>query len=418
MSTVYFPAYKDTYYETYSTSLSYYIETGGQIVFEGKAVRGPSGKLRVNINKILKDYIENTIADFRNVDGQVLPQPEAFKLFELKNQNNGEVLATYGVLFDWEGEWNGETKVLSDPIRKRISSAIKFPISVYSPSGETIVLSSGKITHSTYFHNLTPAIVFAYTGGTAQIIFDTDFEPISSISVSATTSGYTFSNITPTSVTVTAAPNTSAEDRSGYIIFLFEGNDLGWGRTYVDTLRSGSTPVTGITWLSGDTVHRDCWSTVPFEEELRVPNSFGQGVMTADFSGAECGEHRLGTFLLRLLGRVAVGRIPYQQMGSKPLLRYELGRNGEGSPDHNIQEQRASNGDAPHTVSNGRRVNRTHWNHISLQVHRDRSFPFNSHYNAVRQGEERIDAKVRSAAFSKHCISRRLYEIQHPSYGL
>lgn len=143
------PAYRDTYYEYSGDSLSFFIQVDGdEVVFQGNAVKGPNeDSIRININRIAKDYLSQSMPDFRDADGTILRHPEAFRIFRLY-RNDGILLRSYGVLFDWEGEFGGEypgeipmslTKILSDPIRPNVSADMILPITVFGGfSGGTI----------------------------------------------------------------------------------------------------------------------------------------------------------------------------------------------------------------------------------------------------------------------------------------
>lgn len=277
MST-FIPAYKDTFFEASVSSLDFYIMTDNVVVFKGRAIKSPSeDKLRININKIAKDYLEHSLPDFREADKVVLPNAGAFRFFELY-RTDGTLLQTYGVLFDWEGDFDGSTKILSNPIRPNVSAQMKLPFTIYSPSGETAVIVWTDEGYGLFFNNLTRSLVFPYTGGQAVIEFSTNF-PYESITASATTTGYTVGQITPTSVTVTSNVNSGSSIWNAQIVFLYNGEDVGWDRTSVTTFDSGSTPVTGITWDSGITVERPCWVTVPFANgrDPEVYLTYGEG---------------------------------------------------------------------------------------------------------------------------------------------
>lgn len=223
---IFIPVVKDTYYETTLDTLDYKILLGGFTVFEGRAVKGPEGTLRINVNKIFKDYIENKITDFREVDGSVIAHPEAFRIFELRDSSD-TLLETYGVLFDWGKEWNGQSALLSDPVRPSISQQMKFPISIYSPNGQTERIDFVPIVTNTYFRLPETSIVVPNEGSVITIQWETDFYPISDIIPTASIEGVTFSNQTFTGVTVTVPQSPSAESREFSITFTYNGKTLG-----------------------------------------------------------------------------------------------------------------------------------------------------------------------------------------------
>ena len=223
---IFIPVVKDTYYETTLDTLDYKILLGGFTVFEGRAVKGPEGTLRINVNKIFKDYIENKITDFREVDGSVIAHPEAFRIFELRDSSD-TLLETYGVLFDWGKEWNGQSALLSDPVRPSISQQMKFPISIYSPNGQTERIDFVPIVTNTYFRLTETSIIVPNEGGEITIQWETDFYPISDIIPTASIEGVTFSDMSFTGVTVTVPQSPSAEGREFSITFTYNGKTLG-----------------------------------------------------------------------------------------------------------------------------------------------------------------------------------------------
>lgn len=223
---IFIPVVKDTYYETTLDTLDYKILLGGFTVFEGRAVKGPEGTLRINVNKIFKDYIENKITDFREVDGSVIAHPEAFRIFELRDSSD-TLLETYGVLFDWGKEWNGQSALLSDPVRPSISQQMKFPISIYSPNGQTERIDFVPIVTNTYFRLTETSIIVPNEGGEITIQWETNFYPISDIIPTASIEGVTFSNMSFTGVTVTVPQSPSAGSRDFTITFTYNGKTLG-----------------------------------------------------------------------------------------------------------------------------------------------------------------------------------------------
>ena len=224
---IFIPVVKDTYYETTLDTLDYKILLGGFTVFEGRAVKGPEGTLRINVNKIFKDYIENKITDFREVDGGIITHPEAFRIFELRDSSD-TLLETYGVLFDWGKEWNGEAALLSDPVRPSISQQMKFPISIYSPNGQTEIIDSEPITTNTYFRPLWNPIVINNYATVVHYEWETDYRPISDIIPTASIEDVYFRNQTSTGVIIMVEESPYAyENREFSITFTYNGEVIG-----------------------------------------------------------------------------------------------------------------------------------------------------------------------------------------------
>lgn len=117
------PIYRDTYYTTNSSTLSYTIECNGATIFSGRAYRMPSGdNIKININKICKDYLSQ---DIDSIIGGSSSQTNANACldFTLKN-SGGTTLETYRFLYDWDYDhsWTGQSATLSEKINGHYAS--------------------------------------------------------------------------------------------------------------------------------------------------------------------------------------------------------------------------------------------------------------------------------------------------------
>lgn len=191
MST-FIPAYKDTFYEYSGDSLSYYItmhrkediteDEGYEIIYQGKAVKGPNeATIKININRIAKDYLEQYMDDFR-VPGppEYILHRDAFKFFSIYS-DDGTLLQTYGVLFDWEGNFDGNSKCLSDPIRPNISAQMDAVFTIFSLLGETQYIGVLPSVLNTFFTLVTDSLAIAHSGGTYRIEYLTDYYPVTDV---------------------------------------------------------------------------------------------------------------------------------------------------------------------------------------------------------------------------------------------
>lgn len=115
---MYRPVYKDTFYETTASSLSYYITYNGTTIFSGRAVKMPSAQgLRININKIAQEYLSQNLTSILN-GGSTSTGTTAMGTFNLYNAG-GSKLEEYTFLYcyDYDWTWTGTTGVtLSQPI--------------------------------------------------------------------------------------------------------------------------------------------------------------------------------------------------------------------------------------------------------------------------------------------------------------
>lgn len=85
---------KDFYYEGSGSTLSYYLTCGNETIFNGRAYN-PKG-IKINIRKIVEDWLENTMPDFRDYDGVIVEHPDACRVFNLYT-DEGELLESYMV---------------------------------------------------------------------------------------------------------------------------------------------------------------------------------------------------------------------------------------------------------------------------------------------------------------------------------
>lgn len=141
---VYNPIYKDTYYITNSSDLSYTINYDGQVIFSGRARKGPGQtQLKININKVCQDYLSQNIdAIFAGASSEA--NPDAMGDFVLKNAL-GTTLETYRFLYcyDYDYDWAGQTSVsISEPICDTYAAGMKVLNTTVGSTGVTTTASS------------------------------------------------------------------------------------------------------------------------------------------------------------------------------------------------------------------------------------------------------------------------------------
>lgn len=122
MATIKAPIWQDIYYtSTTFTVLNYAVQiVGANTIYTGRAYQRPGGNgISINISKICQDYIKDSFreVDFRTLTGQTYLHPNSYVEFNLINLANGNVLATYGFVYDWSYEsWDGNNRTVSLPI--------------------------------------------------------------------------------------------------------------------------------------------------------------------------------------------------------------------------------------------------------------------------------------------------------------
>lgn len=220
------PIYKDYFYTASTASLEYYIVADGNIIFRGKAWRNPdTGLIKINVGKIVRDYMSFDLPDFRPLDDVVTRQEDAYKVFELYSAS-GSKLDEYKVLFDWYGEWNGETKVLSNPANPIIDPRMKIVWSVYNPTDTDIEMEWLPHVRNTYFKLLDDPIRVSYYGGTYEIRWRTNYYPYENIDLSTVFPGAVFGESTATGTTATFPAADSPFPRTYPIDASYEGQAL------------------------------------------------------------------------------------------------------------------------------------------------------------------------------------------------
>lgn len=220
------PIYKDYFYTTTAATFEYYIVADGQIIFSGKAWRNPDTNLtKVNVGEIVRDYLRFDLPDFRPLDDVVTKQEDAYKVFTLYDASTGSQLEEYKVLFDWTGEWNGETKVLSNPINKVLDPRMKILWTVYSPTDIDVVMEDGPIVVNTYFRLLTSAITISNLGGSYDIRFLTDYYPYTDIGIYAS-NGDTVEglNKSSTGMTIDFSQSPTLLQERNFIVYFYYGD--------------------------------------------------------------------------------------------------------------------------------------------------------------------------------------------------
>lgn len=115
---VYAPIWKDTYYTSTASSLEYLIQLDGDVIFSGKAYEMPDADgVRININHICENYLQNDLLPLLNSTGDTVTVPEACRTFTLVTPQ-GNVLETYRFLYCWDYtfNWAGFDSTLSNTI--------------------------------------------------------------------------------------------------------------------------------------------------------------------------------------------------------------------------------------------------------------------------------------------------------------
>ena len=259
--------YKDYFYTASKASLEYYIVADGKVIFRGKSWRNPdTGLVKINIGDIVRDYMGFDLPDFRPLDDVVTRQEDAYKVFELYDAN-GVKIDEYKVLFDWYGEWNGEQKVLSNPIDGVLDPRMKILWTVFGPEAFDVIMESGPLTIDTFFRLISTNIVLGQEGGEYNIRWLTDYMPSSEWTVTIDgLTGFNYHDANYSGITIDFPRNDTVSAFTYDIYYHIHG--LTFGPTHMThnggTLDINSNPIGGGS-NSGDTEHIEWDSTFPAE---------------------------------------------------------------------------------------------------------------------------------------------------------
>lgn len=127
----------DTYFTTTADTLNYHVDCETGTIFQGRAYKFPQGsELKININSICRDYLSNSLPDFRNDEPQLIHHTDACKEFELYNSDDDELLETYKFLFNWDyenAEIDSDSVIgLTQPINGRVDPRMKLFFTSYT----------------------------------------------------------------------------------------------------------------------------------------------------------------------------------------------------------------------------------------------------------------------------------------------
>jgi len=139
------PIWRDTYYTTTADTLSYRILLGGGLIYSGRAVIKPGAdELRININKVCRNYLDSDIAELLDTTAATVTNYNACRTFELTD-DSGNTLETYTFLYDYDYDdsWSGENKVMSNPVNGHYIDGMLKPKTSVSGTTVTTTKSTG-----------------------------------------------------------------------------------------------------------------------------------------------------------------------------------------------------------------------------------------------------------------------------------
>lgn len=164
-----FPIWQDERLLHNYDRLDYYVTFNDETIFRGRAFRSPKNvPIELDINRIVGDWLENGIDP--EYEG-VLKQENAWGQFKVWDQTTGYLLAEYGVMFNWEQEWSGESKVLSEPVNGKMDPRMRLFWSKYNVSETSVVVEGEDI----YWFDADDAVSVAWDAGRATVGIRTNY---------------------------------------------------------------------------------------------------------------------------------------------------------------------------------------------------------------------------------------------------
>lgn len=309
------PIYKDFYYTADTASLEYYIVADDMIIFRGKVWRNPdTGVATVHVGDIIRDYLRFDLPDFRPLDDVVTRQENAYKVFGLYNAS-GTKLDEYKVLFDWYGEWNGETKVLSNPIDGILDPRMKILWTIYGPTAMDVIMENGPLTIDSFFRLLTTNIVLGQDGGEYDIRWLTDYMPSNEWTVTIDgLSGFTYHDANFSGITIDFPRNDTVSAFTYDIYYHIHGLTFGpthmvqnGGRIDIDPdSPGGGGPDSGSTGrIDWDSTFPDSAFTYSADTWIQVTNLGANGCDITFRESNESLEPRTGHVWIFINGNLA-----------------------------------------------------------------------------------------------------------------
>ena len=157
------PIWQDTILNVDAEVFEYSIRTNEGVIYRGRAYKRPNAEYNtIKINKIVEAYLHNDISEMLDVlkdnpTGIEGYSEDGFKIFEVWDEKENVIKATYGFLYDWSYDstiwdlWTGTDMSLSHPINGRYAAGM------YSLNSKLYLTYYGE-TVNRVLNNITPAI--------------------------------------------------------------------------------------------------------------------------------------------------------------------------------------------------------------------------------------------------------------------
>lgn len=209
--------YRDAVFASTADTLEYVIKRGDDCIFRGVAIKAPGADYAyIPVGEICRGYLENNLpSDFDQLNDYIMKQLNAWASFVLYSVDrtiiwNGpdthidditeQAEGIYNFLLNWEyigPTWDGERRVLSDPINGRIDPRMRFVYTEFN-----------LVTCNCFC--VTPLLSAPSSGATlqAKIVVSDEFDDPSKLELIVDSELVDADNISLSGVTFIVSPNT------------------------------------------------------------------------------------------------------------------------------------------------------------------------------------------------------------------
>lgn len=209
--------YRDAVFASTADTLEYVIKRGGDTVFRGLARKAPGAEYAyIPVGEICRGYLNNPLpSDFDQLNDYIMKQLNAWASFELYSVDKTTIWTgpethiddvtenpegVFNFLLNWEyvgDSWDGEKRVLSDPINGKIDPRMRF------------VYTEFNLVNCNCF-SVTPLLSAPSSGATlqAKIVVSDEFDDLSKLELVVDSELVEVGDISLSGVTFIVSPNT------------------------------------------------------------------------------------------------------------------------------------------------------------------------------------------------------------------
>lgn len=131
------PIWKDTIYTAVTDAFDYRLLWGGQTLCEGTASPYPDGVVRISLNELTEQFLNNDLPDYYVIaENSTYNAPDALKTVFL--YSGDELLMSRSFIYDWS--YDTYRDILSEPINGHLDPRMKIMYTAYRASAGQICI--------------------------------------------------------------------------------------------------------------------------------------------------------------------------------------------------------------------------------------------------------------------------------------